>query len=173
MTAKKAAKKADPATLDAEVTEKKNKPRATKASAAAVAADPETSTEPKKRGRKPKPAAPNLEVRVDAPTITMEDARPTAGGDVAGASALAPQELYKPGDEKTKGEVVTKAGAPIAREEMTREQKDSARRRAKPISREKKHGANKSTQLHRLSLTVYPSQLKQHCSSVRRNVSPC
>ncbi|KAH7125202.1 U3 small nucleolar ribonucleoprotein complex, subunit Mpp10 [Dendryphion nanum] len=89
---------------------------------------------------KPKPAAANLEIRVDAPVITMEDARPTAGSDVASASALAPQEVYKPGDEKTKGEVVTKGGAPIAREEMTREQKESARRRAK--SRAKKRGLN-------------------------------
>ncbi|ORX95506.1 U3 small nucleolar ribonucleo protein complex, subunit Mpp10 [Clohesyomyces aquaticus] len=80
---------------------------------------------------KPKPAAPNLEVRVDAPAIEMEDARPTAGGEVAGASMLAPQELYKPGDEKNKAEVVTKGGMPIAREEMTREQKLRRRRREK------------------------------------------
>ncbi|KAF2471658.1 Mpp10 protein [Lindgomyces ingoldianus] len=80
---------------------------------------------------KPKPAAPTLEVRVDAPAIEMEDARPTAGGEVAGASMLAPQELYRPGDEKNKTEVVTKGGMPIAREEMTREQKLRRRRREK------------------------------------------
>lgn len=80
---------------------------------------------------RPKPAAANLEIRVDAPAIEMEDARPTAGGEVAGASMLAPQELYKPGDEKTKGEVVTKGGMPIAREELTREQKLRRRRREK------------------------------------------
>lgn len=80
---------------------------------------------------KPKPAAPNLEIRVDAPAIEMEDARPTAGGDVAGASMLAPQELYKPGDEKNNAEVVTKSGMPVAREEMTREQKLRRRRREK------------------------------------------
>jgi U3 small nucleolar RNA-associated protein MPP10 len=90
---------------------------------------------------KPKPAAPNLEIRVDAPAIEMEDARPTAGGDVAGASMLAPQEVYKPGDEKNKTEVVTKSGMPIAREEMSREEKASRRRRAKEKS--KKEGLNK------------------------------
>jgi U3 small nucleolar RNA-associated protein MPP10 len=80
---------------------------------------------------RPKPAAPNLEIRVDAPAIEMEDARPTAGGDVAGASMLAPQELYKPGEEKPKTEIVTKGGMPIAREEMSREQKLRRRRREK------------------------------------------
>jgi U3 small nucleolar RNA-associated protein MPP10 len=89
---------------------------------------------------KPKPAAPNLEIRVDAPAIEMEDARPTAGGEVAGASMLAPQEVYKPGDEKSKTEIVTKSGMPVAREEMSREEKMSRRRRAK--ERAKKAGLN-------------------------------
>lgn len=89
---------------------------------------------------KPKPAAPNLEIRVDAPAIEMEDARPTAGGDVASASMLAPQEVYKPGDEKSKTEVVTKSGMPFAREEMSREEKLRRRRRAKEKS--KKAGLN-------------------------------
>ena len=90
---------------------------------------------------KPKPAAPNLEIRVDAPAIEMEDARPTAGGEVASASMLAPQEVYKPGDEKSKSEIVTKSGMPVAREEMSREEKMSRRRRAK--ERAKKAGLNK------------------------------
>ncbi|KAF2872391.1 U3 small nucleolar ribonucleoprotein complex, subunit Mpp10 [Massariosphaeria phaeospora] len=89
---------------------------------------------------KPKPAAPNLEIRVDIPAIAMEDARPTAGGDVGGASMLAPQELYRPGEEKTKAEVVPKSGMPVAREEMTREQKLRRRRREK--ERQKKAGLN-------------------------------
>jgi U3 small nucleolar RNA-associated protein MPP10 len=89
---------------------------------------------------KPKPAAPNLEIRVDAPTIEMEDARPTAGGEVGGASMLAPQELYKPGEEKNNLEIVTKGGMPIAREEMSREQKLRRRRREK--ERIKKTGTN-------------------------------
>lgn len=80
---------------------------------------------------KPKPATANLEIRVDAPAIEMEDARPTAGGEVAGASMLAPQELYKPGEDKEKSEVVNKNGMPVAHEEMTREQKLRRRRREK------------------------------------------
>lgn len=89
---------------------------------------------------KPKPAAPNLEIRVDAPAIEMEDARPTAGGDIAGASMLAPQEVYKPGEEKSKTEVVTSSGMPVAREEMTKEEKLRRRRRAK--EKAKKAGLN-------------------------------
>ena len=80
---------------------------------------------------KPKPAAPSLEIRVDAPTIEMEDARPTAGAEAGGATTLAPQELYKPGEEKNNSEVVTKGGMPIARGEMSREQKLRRRRREK------------------------------------------
>jgi len=82
---------------------------------------------------KPKPATANLEIRVDAPAIEMEDARPTAGSDVAGASMLAPQELYRPGEDKDaiKTEIVTKGGQPVAREELSREQKLRRRRREK------------------------------------------
>lgn len=90
---------------------------------------------------KPKPAAPNLEIRVDAPAIEMEDARPTAAGDVASASMLAPQEVYKPGDEDNKAEIVTKSGMPLARDELSREDKASRRRREKEKS--KKAGLNK------------------------------
>jgi U3 small nucleolar RNA-associated protein MPP10 len=90
---------------------------------------------------KPKPSAPNLEIRTDAPAIEMEDARPTAGGEVASASMLAPQEIYKPGEEKSKTEIVTKSGMPVAHDEMSREEKMSRRRRAK--ERAKKAGLNK------------------------------
>jgi U3 small nucleolar RNA-associated protein MPP10 len=90
---------------------------------------------------KPKPAAPNLEIRVDAPAIEMEDARPTAGGDVASASMLAPQEVYKPGEETNNSEVIGKSGMPVSREEMSREDKAAKRRRDKEKS--KKAGLNK------------------------------
>ncbi|KAF2740633.1 Mpp10 protein [Polyplosphaeria fusca] len=92
---------------------------------------------------KPKPAAPNLEIRVDAPAIEMEDARPTAGGEVAGQSMLAPQELYKPGEDKKKAEIVTKGGMPVAREEMTRDEKK--RRRMREKERIKKGNLNESS----------------------------
>ncbi|TKA81832.1 hypothetical protein B0A49_01062 [Cryomyces minteri] len=80
---------------------------------------------------KPKPAAASLDIRVDAPAISLEDARPTAGAAVAGASLLAPQELYAPGAKAAATEIVTRGGVPVGREEMTREQKLRRRRRAK------------------------------------------
>lgn len=84
---------------------------------------------------KPKPAAPSLTVVADVATIAMEDAQPTtASGMNGGDSMLAPQEIYKSGKEKDsvdKGEVVPKSGAPVARQEMTREEKLRRRRREK------------------------------------------
>ncbi|TVY31447.1 U3 small nucleolar RNA-associated protein, partial [Lachnellula subtilissima] len=91
---------------------------------------------------KPKPAAPSLTVVSDVATISMEDAQPTtASGMNGGESMLAPQEIYKAGQEKEKiekGEVVPKSGAPVARQEMTREEKLRRRRREK--ERIKKRG---------------------------------
>lgn len=91
---------------------------------------------------KPKPPAPSLIVVADVATIAMEDAQPTTAGGVAGGeSMLAPQEIYKAGKEKTtieKGEVVPKSGVPVARQEMTREEKLRRRRREK--ERIKKRG---------------------------------
>lgn len=83
---------------------------------------------------KPKPAAPSLTVVADVATINMEDAQPTTAGGVAGGeSMLAPQEIYKAGKEKDtlrRGEVIA-GGAPIARQEMSREEKLRRRRREK------------------------------------------
>jgi U3 small nucleolar RNA-associated protein MPP10 len=93
---------------------------------------------------RPKQPVPTLDIRVDAPAIGMEDARPSAGGDVAGASQLAPQEVYK-GGESGKGireEVVGKSGLPSGREEMSREEKKRRRRREK--ERIKKGGTNET-----------------------------
>lgn len=91
---------------------------------------------------KPKPAAPSLTVVADVATVTMEDAQPTTASGVSGGeSMLAPQEIYKAGKEQEgieKGEVVPKNGAPVAREEMTREEKLRRRRREK--ERIRKHG---------------------------------
>jgi U3 small nucleolar RNA-associated protein MPP10 len=84
---------------------------------------------------KPKPAAPSLTVVADVATVSMEDAQPTtASGINGGDSMLAPQEIYKAGRDKEaieKGEVVPKSGAPVARQEMTREEKLRRRRREK------------------------------------------
>ncbi|KAF2231236.1 Mpp10 protein [Viridothelium virens] len=85
---------------------------------------------------KPKPAAPNLEVRVDMPTVMMEDAQPAVGGDVGGASMLAPQEVYAAGEAHVGDDVVaTKGGMPVSREEMSREEKTRRRRRKKERTR--------------------------------------
>ncbi|KAG4436413.1 hypothetical protein IFR05_008106 [Cadophora sp. M221] len=97
---------------------------------------------------KPKPAAPSLTVVSDVATISMEDAQPTtASGISAGQSMLAPQEIYKAGKDKAtieKGEIVPRTGAPVAREEMTREEKLRRRRREK--ERIKKRGGEEINQ---------------------------
>ncbi|KAG6027387.1 hypothetical protein E4U41_000942 [Claviceps citrina] len=88
---------------------------------------------------KPKPAAPTLSIVSDVATISMEDAQPTTAQAVAGESSrMAPQEIYKAGaasaangDAVPKGEVVTKGGMPLARAEMSREDKTRRRRRHK------------------------------------------
>ena len=80
---------------------------------------------------KPKPAAPSLSIVADVATVSMEDAQPATAQGVAGESSrMAPQEVYKAGADKStvgKGEVVTRGGAPLARQEMSRE--DRTRRR--------------------------------------------
>lgn len=80
---------------------------------------------------KPKPQQPSITVVADVPTISMEDARPSAGGDLGRNSMLAPQEVYKAGEDKSKDDIVPKSGVPVAREEMSREEKLRRRRREK------------------------------------------
>ena len=83
---------------------------------------------------KPKPPAPTLTVVSDVATVAMEDAQPATAQGVAGGetSMIAPQEVYAPGkDTAEKGEVVTKAGIPVAKQEMSREEKLRRRRREK------------------------------------------
>ena len=81
---------------------------------------------------KPKPPSASINIVADVPTISMEDARPAAGGDVGGESMLAPQEVYKAGEGRDKmSEVVTGGGLPVGREEMTRDEKVRRRRREK------------------------------------------
>ncbi|KAK0708375.1 Mpp10 protein-domain-containing protein [Lasiosphaeris hirsuta] len=82
---------------------------------------------------KPKPAAPTLTVVADVATVAMEDAQPTtAQGVTGGESMIAPQEVYAPGKGSAEhGEVVAKNGLPVARQEMTREDKLRRRRRDK------------------------------------------
>jgi len=93
---------------------------------------------------KPRPAGASLEVRPDVASVAMEDARPSLafGGDVD-ARVLAPQEVFKPGDDaegRDEDVVRTKGGQAVSREEMSREQKVRRRRREK--ERQRKAGAN-------------------------------
>ncbi|RKL27840.1 hypothetical protein BFJ72_g12850 [Fusarium proliferatum] len=90
---------------------------------------------------KPKPTAPSLSVVADVATVAMEDAQPTTAQGVTGESSrMAPQEIYRAGatDNVANGEVVTKAGLPVARQEMSRE--DKARRRRREKERVRKAG---------------------------------
>ncbi|KAK1828149.1 putative U3 small nucleolar ribonucleoprotein [Podospora conica] len=82
---------------------------------------------------KPKPAAPTLTVVADVATIAMEDAQPaTAQGVAGGESMIAPQEVYAPSKRTAEeGEVVAKNGLPVARQEMSRDDKLRKRRREK------------------------------------------
>ena len=82
---------------------------------------------------KPKPPSASINVVADVPAISIEDARPAGGGEVAGQSMLAPQEVYKPGEEKRNKEEVIKKGSglPVGRQEMTRDEKVRRRRREK------------------------------------------
>jgi U3 small nucleolar RNA-associated protein MPP10 len=91
---------------------------------------------------RPKPAAPTISVVSDVATIAMEDAQPATAQGLSGdaGSRMAPQEVYKP--DAANGEVVTSAGLPVAREEMSREEKLRRRRRAKERSRKAGDGAN-------------------------------
>ena len=91
---------------------------------------------------RPKPPSADINVVADVPTISMEDARPAgAGGEVGSESMLAPQEIYKAGEnrDKTK-EVVTGGGMLVGREEMTREEKLRRRRREKERIRKSGEG---------------------------------
>ncbi|KAL8942949.1 MAG: hypothetical protein Q9216_001364 [Gyalolechia sp. 2 TL-2023] len=92
---------------------------------------------------KPKPPQANITVVADVPKVSLEDARPSAvEGMGAEESMLAPQEVYRPGEERSREdkqkEVVLKSGVPVAREEMSREEKLRRRRREK--ERIKKRG---------------------------------
>ncbi|OTB01468.1 hypothetical protein M426DRAFT_64092 [Hypoxylon sp. CI-4A] len=86
---------------------------------------------------KPKPSEPSLTVVSDVATISMEDAQPTTAQGVSGGdTTLAPQEIYKAGkDTAEKGEMVAKSGLPVAKEEMSREDKARKRRREKERAR--------------------------------------
>lgn len=82
---------------------------------------------------RPRPVEPTLSVVADVATVSMEDAQPTTAQGVAGQqSRMAPQEVYTAGGKSAeKGEVVSRSGLPVAKQEMSREDKQRRRRREK------------------------------------------
>ncbi|KAL6878547.1 Mpp10 protein [Trichoderma novae-zelandiae] len=94
---------------------------------------------------RPKPAAPSVSVVSDVAAIAMEDAQPTTASAMTGESSrMAPQEVYKAGaDNAARGEIVTSGGLPVARQEMSRE--DKLRRRRREKERMRKAGADAPT----------------------------
>lgn len=94
---------------------------------------------------KPKVPQANINVVTDVATITMEEARPTAGGLVGEQGTLAPQEIYNPvNNGGLGGEVVLKSGASVARDEMTREEKIRRRRKQKEKTKKVSSGQAKT-----------------------------
>jgi U3 small nucleolar RNA-associated protein MPP10 len=75
----------------------------------------------------PKAPKPAISIVSNAPAITMEDAQPIA---MSTESMLAPQEVYRPG-ATDKREVVHSNGIPVAKAEMTREERKREKRRQK------------------------------------------
>lgn len=76
----------------------------------------------------PRPASTSLEIRVETPTISMEDAQPLY---MSNASSLAPQEIYNVGKAEKDGEIRLKNGVAMSKEELTREDKNRLRRALK------------------------------------------
>lgn len=93
---------------------------------------------------KPKPPKPSISIVAAVPTIAMEDARPSATMGGGQDSMLAPQEVYMPGkDSVGAGEVVLKSGVPVAKEEMSKEEKGRRRRRGKERLKKRLVGTDK------------------------------
>jgi U3 small nucleolar RNA-associated protein MPP10 len=93
---------------------------------------------------RPKAPLANINVITDVATIMMEDAQPAASSAVGGSAALAPQEIYAPGDNgKVAGEVTLKNGESVAKDEMTRDEKSKLRRRQK---KQRKTGSDPAKQ---------------------------
>ncbi|KAK9433162.1 Mpp10 protein-domain-containing protein [Lipomyces doorenjongii] len=80
----------------------------------------------------PKPTKPSISIVANAPAISMEDAQPVA---MSTENMLAPQEVYIPlsgiAKDEQKKEVISGDGLPVARAEMTRDERKRRRRREK------------------------------------------
>lgn len=75
----------------------------------------------------PKAPKPTISIVANTAAIAMEDAQPTA---MATESTLAPQEVYQP-QATSKREVVGHSGLPVAKSEMSREERKRERRKHK------------------------------------------
>jgi U3 small nucleolar RNA-associated protein MPP10 len=75
----------------------------------------------------PKAPKPSISIVANTAAIAMEEAQPTA---MATESALAPQEVYNP-TAQDKREVVGHSGLPVAKSEMSREERKRERRKHK------------------------------------------
>ncbi|KAL8711375.1 MAG: hypothetical protein Q9220_004272 [cf. Caloplaca sp. 1 TL-2023] len=121
---------------------------------------------------KPKPPEASITVVSDVPKISMEDARPAAAeGMGMETSMLAPQEIYKPGEERSRADkarevVLSKSGAPVAREEMTREQKLRRRRREK--ERIRKQGGSGGSSGNVITASAPPKETVTNGSSRKK-----
>jgi U3 small nucleolar RNA-associated protein MPP10 len=80
----------------------------------------------------PKPAKPSISIVANVHAISMEDAQPVA---MSTENMLAPQEVYIPlsgiAKDEQKKEVIRGDGLPVARAEMTRDERKRRRRREK------------------------------------------
>ncbi|AQZ13010.1 MPP10 (YJR002W) [Zygosaccharomyces parabailii] len=76
----------------------------------------------------PKPPKKSLEVRVNAPAVSMEEAQPLT---LSTEQSLAPQEVYTVRKGGTASEIRLKNGMAAARDELTREDKQRLRRAMK------------------------------------------
>ncbi|KAH8693110.1 U3 small nucleolar ribonucleoprotein Mpp10 [Talaromyces proteolyticus] len=81
---------------------------------------------------KPKIPQPDINVIADVATVMMEEARPSGAGSIGEQATLAPQEIYKAKDKNGfGGEVVSRSGVSMAKDEMSREDKSKRRRKQK------------------------------------------
>ena len=119
---------------------------------------------------KPKRVEVEIKAVEDKPTISMEDARPIGVGLNAENSMLAPQEVYRPGEDGKKvGDVlIRKSGASVSKEEMTREEKLRRRRREKERIKKSPGTAagGKSTSVITDAKSSHPKSKKQDKSDI-------
>ncbi|CCH46814.1 Midasin [Wickerhamomyces ciferrii] len=73
----------------------------------------------------PKPAQKSIDIKVNTPSISMEDAQPLTQSN---ANTLAPQEIFNTKRSGNENEIQLKSGTVFARDELSREDKQRLRR---------------------------------------------